>query len=508
MSLEYSSVHGYVLAASLILCLFTAQVADAAPDGTTVVDAAKAGDLTALRTLVRGAAAANAAAPDGTTALHWAAQRGDMAAVTLLIGRGARVDTANRYGVTALRVASEQGHLAAVEALLAAGADAKAVRSESGDTPLMIAARAGRTDVVRLLAARGAPVDVIEPLRGQTALMWAADERHPDVVKVLIDAGADTRVVSKSGLSALMFAIRAGDLESTRLLLAHADVNAPAKDGTSMLVLAILNARFDVARFLLEQGADANVNDPHGRPLHVLTFLRRSQSGNLSSGGNLPRYLPETGVDSFVLAEALLKHGADINAPYTANKGGTPRHMAVNSFLVGFDAATPFYIASAHMDVPFMRFLAERGANPTTPAATNVTPLLAASGIVAMPGAAPADHREALEAVKLAYELGNDPRAVIAPGGKGRLASDYIGASALHGAAMIGASELVKWLVEKGVPIDAKTSRGVTAYHYAAATDGRGGAVQRPWPETVAVILEIAKERRAALDTTPFPSKQ
>src|SRR5690606_4404289 len=143
-----------------------------------------------------------------------------------------------------------------------------------------------------------------------------------------------------TGLTALMFAIRAGDLESTRLLAAQADVNQPAENGTSMLVLAILNARFEVARFLLEQGADPNVDDPHGRPLHVLTLLRRSQSGNVSSGGNLPRQLPQTGVDSVALAEALLKHGADINARYTANKGSAPRHMAVNSFLVGFDGAT------------------------------------------------------------------------------------------------------------------------------------------------------------------------
>src|SRR5258706_427633 len=119
--------------------------------------------------------------------------------------------------------------------------------------------------------------------------MWAASERHPEVVRVLLGAGADPRKGSKT-MSALMFAIRAGDIDSTRLLIeAGVDVNQPALDGTSPLVLAILNARFEVGTFLLEKGADPNVRDPHNSPLHVLAFLRRANNYGLS--GVLPRQM-------------------------------------------------------------------------------------------------------------------------------------------------------------------------------------------------------------------------
>ena len=42
-------------------------------------------------------------------------------------------------------------------------------------------------------------------------MMWAAAERHEPVVRVLADAGADLDARSEGGLTALMFAIRAGD---------------------------------------------------------------------------------------------------------------------------------------------------------------------------------------------------------------------------------------------------------------------------------------------------------
>ena len=472
----------------------------AAPSEARLVEAAKAGDMAAVRVLIKGRSDVNAPAPDGNTALHWAAERGDLELTKLLLANGAKAGTANRFGITPLRLACERGNVAVVDALLAAGADAKERRAESGDTVLMIAARSGHADVVRSLLARGADVNVVEPTRGQTALMWAAAQRHADVLKVLLEAGADTTVVSKTGLTALMFAIREGDLDATRVLLAQrgVDVNARAKDGTSMLVLAILNAHFDVAKLLLESGADASVKDPHGLPLHVLTFLRRSQNTTLSAF--LPRKLPDSGVDSFALAKELLARGADVNARYS--NSGAPRHMATGSFRTPFTGATAFFIAATQADVPFMRFLAANGADPKTMSNANITPLIAAAGIGTLFGATPGTPAEALEAVKLAAELGNDPRATIAPS-KERLDPTYVDANALFGAAMLGANDLVRWLVDQGVPLDHKSKRGTNVYQVAAAIDGR---IYNPNPETAELILKLAKERGLVLDTNPLPA--
>ena len=54
----------------------------AAPAATSLVDAAESGDrVTALRLLAEKGSNANAAGPDGTTAIMWAAHNDDLALV-------------------------------------------------------------------------------------------------------------------------------------------------------------------------------------------------------------------------------------------------------------------------------------------------------------------------------------------------------------------------------------------------------------------------------------------
>jgi uncharacterized protein len=490
---------GIAVALAALFILFPLASHAAPSDGIRLVQASKAGDAKTARALIRAHVDVNASDADGSTALHWAAERGDLELVKLLIAHGANARTTNRYGMSPLRLACERGNLAVVSALLAAGAEVNERRAESGDTPLMVAARSGHADIVRTLLARGAEIDVVEPARRQTALMWAAAQRHSDVVKVLLEAGANTTLASNAGLTALMFAIREGDVETTRAMLERDrdGANARGKDGTSMLVLAILNAHFDVAKLLLEFGADPSVKDPHGLPLHVLAFLRRAENTALS--GSLPRKLPDSGVDSFVLARELLTRGADVNARYTGS--GAPKHMASGSFRIPFTGATPFFIAAATMDVPFMRFLAANGADPTLSTNANITPLIGASGIGALFGATPGTPEEALAAVKLAAELGNDPLARVGESQE-RIDVTYVDATALFGAALIGADDLVRWLVDKGVPLAHKSKRGANAYHLAAGIDGR---IYNPFPQTAELMLKLAKERGITLDTNPLP---
>ncbi len=468
------------------------RTAQGAP-AVTAVEAARTGNLAALRAIVAAGGNVNAAGVDGTTPLLAAAVRGDADTAAFLLGHGARADQANRYGATPLRAAATAGNIKLAEALLTAGASPDAVRAESGDTPLMLAARAGHVAIVRALLARGAKVDRTDPLRSQTALMWAAAEGHADVARVLIEAGAPTAVLSKTKISPFMFAIRSGSVDTTRVFLdAGVNANEPASDGTRPLVLAILNAHLDIAALLLERGADPKVEDPHGQPLLVLTFMRRAENRALSAV--LPRQLPQTGVDAFKLAELLVAKGADINARYKG--GGPPRHIALGQYRAPFTGATPFYVASITADVPFMRFLVKLGANPALATDAGITPLLAASGIGYWEGETPGGNQDAMEAVKLAFELGNDPKAVIPTTGK--MDPTWLGANALHGAANRGASVMVRWLADKGVPLDVKSVKGVSPYHIAAGLDS---GQFHAWPETASVILQIAKEQGVTIDT-------
>ena len=68
--------------------LMWAGSASAAPDASKLIEAVKAGDARAVRTLLLGHAAVDAAESDGSTALHWAAQLDNFEIVNLLIGAG------------------------------------------------------------------------------------------------------------------------------------------------------------------------------------------------------------------------------------------------------------------------------------------------------------------------------------------------------------------------------------------------------------------------------------
>lgn len=460
-----------------------------------LVEAARLGDAARVRALLRTGADANASTPDGTTALHWAAELGEADAVSALLARGANPNSLNRYGATPLRGACLGGSLAAVQALLKAGAKPDAARDESGETPLMVAARAGHLGIVQALLGAGAAVDAVEPKRGQTALMWAAAEKHAPVVEALLKAGADPRRVSKTKISPLMFALRAGDQASTRVLLDRGlDVNEPAADGTRPLIFAMLNARFELAKYLLERGADVKAVDPHGTPLQVLTFMRKAE--NIALATVLPRQLPQAGVDAPALATLLIQKGDDVNARYQGN--GQPKHIPLGMYRISMAGATPFWIAALTADPVWMRFLKEHGANPTLASDAGITPLHAAAGIGFWEGETPGSNADALEAVKLAAEYGNDPKAVIAGGKKPD--PFFEGATAMHGAATRSALEIVNWLAERGVPLDTKSKVGISPYHI--ATDNAGGMYHIA-PEVSERLIALAKARGEMIDTRP-----
>ena len=168
-----------------------------APVDTRVADAAMAGDVDAVRALLREAVDVNSAQGDGMTALHWAAFNGDTEIAETLLYAGANVKATTRLGAyTPLYLASEGGHPNVVTALLDAGADVDQT-AIGGVTALMMAATSGDPEVIELLIAAGAQVDAAEDGRGQTPLIFAAAFNRVDAIGALLDAGATIDQIDK-----------------------------------------------------------------------------------------------------------------------------------------------------------------------------------------------------------------------------------------------------------------------------------------------------------------------
>ncbi|UCC96497.1 MAG: ankyrin repeat domain-containing protein [Phycisphaerales bacterium] len=120
--------------------------------------------------------------------LHDAAVAGDVDEVNSLLSKGADINQKNRMGGTPLHTAMMNRQKAIVELLIAKGADVNA-RNSSGDTPLALAVKAGQKDIVEQLIAKGADVNVMAG-PGENALSLAKKGGHTEIVDLLVKNGA------------------------------------------------------------------------------------------------------------------------------------------------------------------------------------------------------------------------------------------------------------------------------------------------------------------------------
>lgn len=477
----------------LSLILLVPVFARAAGSDLSVAEVVKRGDRAALSQLLAGKADVNQPLPDGSTALAWAVHRDDAPTVDLLIRARANVNAVNEYGVSPLSLACTNANAGIVSALLRAGAN-PALAKWTGETPLLTCARTGNVDAVAALLDQGADANAKENQRGQTALMWAVAAKHPAVAKLLIARGADVNATSrllethtpkmieyylqdvhyaksKGGFTPLMFASRLGDLESARhLLAAGAKINAVAPEYGSALIVATASGNEDVVMLLLDKGADLNATDGVG-----LTALHWALQGGIKALYGAPASATDrfwNHSSSPRLVKALLARGADPNVRIKNNFMPYDIPMfshAIGNNLpqIGMQGATPFLLAAATSDVATMRLLVEGRANPKLLAVDGSTPLMVAAGlgrerVSKNLGMTPEDEKAALEAVKMAVQLGADVNQANANG-----------RTALHGAVELGANSIIEYLVQQGADLEAKDKYGQTPMTIALGDPGQ-----------------------------------
>jgi uncharacterized protein len=478
---------GWLLVSFLaIVMAFPGGLGQAAGDNP-VVEAARRGDIAAVRALIAKRANVNEPSRDGSTALLWAAYHADLPMAQALIAAGATTNAANKYGVTPLLQASRTGATPVVQALLRAGADAKQTHPE-GETPLMAASYAGSLESVKLLLEAGAEVNATDAYQKQTALMWAATEGHTQIVETLLASGADPNVNAHitslterkhadhptGGFTALMFAARNGHDGAVRALIkGGADPKLTNGDGATAMVVAIVNDRFDLAATLLELGADANDGSLYfAVDMHDATTDMRARDGSRLRA-DFPNKL--TALD---LVKQLLDRGADPNKPFIGQ-------LHSYSLCCGEEVnSSPFFRAAVAADVEALTLMVAKGAqiewspteikkekkegaaaggrgNPNvgkTPAMVALTggrgaAFAAGPGFERLgpPPFREASNREPHEALKVLLAAGADPNAK-APDG----------ASLLHQAVTARQVAIIRTLVGAGAKLDAVNKDNLT----------------------------------------------
>jgi ankyrin repeat protein len=260
------------------------------------------GDRKAALDMIRAGADVNEAQPDGTRPVHWAVYRVDYELMEALLAKKAKADVRNDLGSTPLVEAVKLGDARLVKMLLDAGSGPEGA-NDDGQSALMLAIKNGDLALAQMLVNAGANVNAVEKVQDQTPLMWAASatQNSEEMVKLLISKGASVKARAKStdwpaqmtsepraqyhsygGLTPLHYAARNGCYYCVEALVgAGADVNVPnILEGITPLMTALDSSHNDVAKFLLDHGANPKVWDVYGRtPLYIAVDHRPAAGG-------------------------------------------------------------------------------------------------------------------------------------------------------------------------------------------------------------------------------------
>ncbi len=557
------------VAAAAALIAVQAVLAQAPKDLATAI---QSGATKQALEQIRAGADVQQAQGDGTTPLLWAINRSDYEVAAALLEKKANPNVGNEFGALPLTEAVRLNDARMVKMLLDAGAKVDSANPDD-ETALMLAIKGGNLPMVETLVNAGAKVNIIEKFHNQTPLIYAASAGNAGLVKLLLSKGADikprslytdwpSQVTSEprvqyrsvGGLNALMYAIRAGCYSCVeQLVAAGADINFPTPEGITPLMLALDNSHNEVAKFLMDKGANLDVWDWWGRtPLWIavdrkpaavgvaaLGGAARGGAGAAKGGPGAAKGGPGGGgraggapaavrdpnapppVSSMELINRLLAAGADPNPEMNFHRPNAPGRGRFGDNQVS-TGTTALFRAVQLDDLEVAELLLKKGANPNINAMGYTAFGIAANNGPNGRGGGGGPVNLAL--LNLLAQHGADVNAKI----NGTLSNSFHigygntndgvnskeGTSALHEAARNGRLDLVRYLIDLGAdpnlldgdgqkPIDVIGKvRGVAAANgpaTPAAGKGKGGpGVNQAALAEIRTLLQSASAKPAS----------
>ena len=493
----------------------------------------------------------------GATPLHLAAKamNGEDAVEALLEGGAPANAREKQAGQTPLMFAASYGRAAAVRELMSHGADPAASTEVVDALESMFIDRAAQerlmeavTEVRRSSAAgtdRALSASEVQAalsaerefLRSDDEIRKLLEDFNPDDVANWLPAWTtqgglrsdieilrrpmyETLVGRMGGMTALLHAAREGRIEAAEALLGGgADIDQVGGDGTSPLVIALLNGQFDLAIRLIERGADPNLATQTDGISPLFAVLQTQWELRFTDHPQ-PRAQDNAEAEYMEVLNALLEAGADPNVrlkthlyfnEYTSNKMG-----------LDITGATPFWRAAMALDVEAMKALAAHGADPNIPTSLPEPGMRFPgrtidgrqqddSGLPILPEGTPDAYPiQAAAGVGYmglgAFHMDNVPnnflnavRYLVEEQGADVNLPDAWGYTPLHYASVRGGNDLIEYLVSQGADVGAISRLGQSTADMARG--GRAGYFSRTaYPETVELLRGLGSPLRC-LDT-------
>jgi ankyrin repeat protein len=444
---------------------------------------------------------------------------------------------------------------AAMRSLLKQKVDVNAVDVE-GMTALIWAAHQDDLDTVKLLLAAGADPKIANRY-DVTALSEAANSGNGAMIEALVKAGADPNAAFGEGETPLMTASRTGSVAGVKALLAAgAKVNATdSYRGQTALMWAVAENHADVAKLLVDAGADVNVRST----LFDFNFRKVAAGGTQAvySRGGLTALLLAARQGAIESAKVLLDAGADINMA-EPDYGFTPLleaiyndHYDLAAMLVDHKAdlsvgALFLAVEMRNLDyqgnrprkpvtdklneLGFIEYLLGHGADPNAVMKAKIPPRAAQNRTIMPNGNTPfirAARSADVETMRLLIAHGADPNKasddhmtpIIAAGigmgvrfqggedapepqfveamklmvehGADVNAANDRGDTAMHGAAQRGADQIVQFLADHGARLDVKNKQNRTPLDVAMGVGGVANTGGSAHPSTAALIRRL-----------------
>ncbi|XP_026684825.1 ankyrin repeat and KH domain-containing protein 1 [Diaphorina citri] len=376
--------------------------------------------------------------PQNERSLVQACSDGDVKTVKKLLTEGRSVHETTDEGESLLSLACSAGYYELAQVLLAMHANVEDRGIKGECTPLMEAASSGFIEIVRLLINHGADVNG-QSSSGNTPLMYACAGGHEAVVRVLLECGANVEDHNENGHTPLMEAASAGHVGVAKILLEYgAGINTHSNEfKESALTLACYKGHLDMVRFLLSAGADQE----HKTDEMHTALMEASMDGHVE------------------VAKLLLDSGAQVKT--SENEGESLLSLACSA---GYYELAQVLLAM-HANVEDRGIKGE--CTPLMEAASsgNVNGLQAS--VILIPGAKINAHTEETQETALTLACCGgflDVADFLLKNG----ANIELGASTpLMEAAQEGHLELVRYLLDSGAQVHAKTQTGDTALTYA-----------------------------------------